>query len=511
MERKTTSKEELYLKQQQLQEFGRVKSHAPLVSRLVDEHEKVANLNLSVSGKNTISLAGVDTFGKGRWMKFDIDKYKKNAQELKALVENDVFELRKGDYYIFMDNEGKPHIAVYIIGNTVKRVYGIKGSFFTVNLAEKYLDVVIEFLTKNPNAKDSDKWLKIEELEARLIEYKKQIESGKTDEIDIGSLMADYYETFAYHRYFNTEILSKLRPQLAKHLKCKPEEIDYGADFKGKCKQPYVIVLRNVDFEDSQITNLGKLQTIGGNANFENSQITSLGNLQMIGGYANFIDSQITDLGKLQLIGGNANFENSQITSLGKLQTIGGNAYFENSKITNLGNLQLIGGYAWFRDSQITSLGKLQTIGENAYFENSQITSLGNLQTIGGDAWFCDSQITSLGKLQTIGGDANFQNSKITSLGNLQTIERSAYFGGAGYSQITDFGNLQTIGGGVFIENDIKLKKLFLSQFEKDGKGWKRKLTAKVEQEKPTNDDKQKKSKIKTEKENMTHNDILEK
>ena len=39
-------------------------------------------------------------------------------------------------------------------------------------------------------------------------------------------------------------------------------------------------------------------------------------------------------------INGNADFQNSQITSLGNLQSIGGNSFFENSQITSLGNLQ---------------------------------------------------------------------------------------------------------------------------------------------------------------------------
>ena len=40
-----------------------------------------------------------------------------------------------------------------------------------------------------------------------------------------------------------------------------------------------------------------------------------------------------------------ADIENSQVTDIGKLTTIGGSAYFENSKVTDLGQLTTIGGH----------------------------------------------------------------------------------------------------------------------------------------------------------------------
>ena len=106
-------------------------------------------------------------------------------------------------------------------------------------------------------------------------------------------------------------------------------------------------------------------------------------------------------------------FGTSKVTNLGNLQSIGGNADFTDSQLTNLGNLQYIGGYADFKYSEVTDLGNLQTIGGYASFEDSQITDLGNLQSIGDSAWFERSRITSLGNLQTIGGDVYIRNSKL--------------------------------------------------------------------------------------------------
>ena len=79
-----------------------------------------------------------------------------------------------------------------------------------------------------------------------------------------------------------------------------------------------------------------------------------------------------------------ATFTHSQITDLGDLESIGGNADFSWSKITDLGNLQNIGGDAYFRESQITNLGKLERIGGDAKFEGSKTIDLRNLQSIGG-------------------------------------------------------------------------------------------------------------------------------
>ena len=72
-----------------------------------------------------------------------------------------------------------------------------------------------------------------------------------------------------------------------------------------------VIVFK--DLQESCSYSGDKICLYAGDANFRNSQITDLGQLQSIGGYADFGDSQITDLGQLQSIGGGANFSDSQI------------------------------------------------------------------------------------------------------------------------------------------------------------------------------------------------------
>jgi hypothetical protein len=161
----------------------------------------------------------------------------------------------------------------------------------------------------------------------------------------------------------------------------------------------------DADFFDSQVEDLGNLQIIRGDANFTDSILEGLGELHTIGGRAEFANSQIRYFRRLRTIGGNANFQDSQVEDLGTLQEIGGNVSFGFSQVENLGDLVLIGGFAEFTDSEVQDLGNLQFIGEDADFSHSQVRYLGNLEKIGGTAYFNDSQIRSLGNLQTIGGD----------------------------------------------------------------------------------------------------------
>jgi hypothetical protein len=153
---------------------------------------------------------------------------------------------------------------------------------------------------------------------------------------------------------------------------------------------------------------LGVLLEIRGDADFRQSQVEDLGNLQTIGGNADFSDSQLEGLGDLHTIEGSAEFRNSEIRYFRRLRTIGGNANFEDSQVEDLGTLQEIGGNADFADSQVESLGNLQEIGGNAYFVDSQVQDLGDLRIIGGSADFANSQVQSLGKLRVIGGQIYF-------------------------------------------------------------------------------------------------------
>ena len=456
----------------------------------------VAEFNNVVREASEVTLKNVNTYDMGKWIKFDgrasdSENYAENVIKLKTLVQDTPWctktlastQLEQGDFYVFIDNDNKPHIAVKMNGNEIDEVRGIKNEN-AQELEEEYRDVAISFLENNKDIKNGGNWLDKEEWNKRLIRYSKKIDDGTFNSEETPKLIEDLLHS-DYRSHFNAnsnleelkQRLPKAKRYLAEYYNCTEEEIcldNYLPEKETRC--PYKLILGDANFIFSKMTDLGKLQIIVGNANFASSKITDLGKLQSIGGDAFFNGSKITnlgklesigrnaffdysevtDLGKLKIIGMNAKFNYSKITNLGKLQSIGRNAFFNYSEVTDLDELQSIGGDADFRDSIVTYLGKLQSIGGDAVFSNSKITDLCELQNIGKHAYFNDSEIINLGELQNIGGSANFEDSEVTDLGKLESIGGIAYFA---FSKVTDLGNIEYIGGEIMTdENNSYLK-----------------------------------------------------
>jgi hypothetical protein len=439
----------------------------------------VAEFNNIIKDTSEITLKNVNTYNMGKWIKFDgrasdSENYAENVIKLKTLVQDTPWctktlassQLEQGDFYVFIDNDNKPHIAVKMNGNEIDEVRGIKNGN-AQELEEEYRDVAISFLENNKDIKNGKNWLDKEEWNKRLIRYSKEIDDGTFNSEETKQLVEDLFRS-DYKSHFNAnsnlEELKKKLPKakryLAEYYNCAEEEmcLDNYTPIK-ETRYPYKVILGDSNFRYSNVTNLGNLRIIGGNAYFDSSKVTDLGNLRIIGGNAYFDSSKVTDLGELQIIGRNAYFNYSNVTDLGELQKIGGDAYFCDSKITDLGKLQIIGRDAYFNYSNVTDLGDLQSIGEDANFRNSKITNLGKLQSIGGDAYFNYSNVTDLGDLQSIGEDAYFNYSYLTNLGKLQSIGGSAYFEN---SKLTDLGELQNIGEDAYFNssNIMNLGKL---------------------------------------------------
>ena len=227
------------------------------------------------------------------------------------------------------------------------------------------------------------------------------------------------------------------------------ENIDFS-NSKIKTLGNLVCINKNGIFSNSDVTNLGRLRYIGGDADFSNSKLKSLANLEIIMGNACFKDSEIIDLGNLRKIGKNADFSGAKIQNLANLTSIGKNAVFANSEIKNPGNLETIGGYADFFNSKIENLGNLKTIYGDAIFNNTPLTSLGNLECIGGTIRFSNTNINDIGRLEKIGKDAIFADSKISTLNNLEKIGGNAVFSD---SMVIDIGALRYIGGNADFSN----------------------------------------------------------
>ena len=440
----------------------------------IEEYKNFANLYFAavevykdtIASKSGIMLDGVDTYGKGKWIKFEgkntnPEEYLKNASELAALVQDTPWctkqlassQLAEGDFYVFVDNTGKPHIAVKTRGDTIDEVRGIKNGN-AQELEEEYRDVAISFLENNKDIENGKEWLEKEEWNKRLIEYARKIDNGEFKVEDVPKFIEDYLKKDYRNQGGENsnkkalkDRLEKIKGVVAEYYSCSEEEITFGDVNFAETQLttvPYKIIFGDADFRGSQIKNLGSLRSIGGNADFRDLQVEDMGSLRSIGGSANFKYSQIKSLGLLESIGGNADFRDSQVEDMGSLRSIGGDAYITGPKIKSLGLLESIGGNADFYDLQVEDMGSLRSIGGDADFGRSQVKSLGLLESIGGNAYITGQKIKSLGLLESIGGYACFGGSQVEDLGSLRSIGGSANFK---YSQIKRLGLLENIGG----------------------------------------------------------------
>ena len=165
-------------------------------------------------------------------------------------------------------------------------------------------------------------------------------------------------------------------------------------------------------------------------------------------------------------------FIKAEISDLGSLELILGDADFKNSTINNLKNLEIIGDTADFSYSDVRRLGKLRKIFGDALFENSDVRNLAQLEYIGGDALFTaddfgvfgrKSKISSLGNLKTIGGEAIFEN--ICSLRDFGKLEQ------VGKGHFTAYDLISGPGGGDpdriddYYEEDIIMAHKFEQEF----------------------------------------------
>ena len=267
----------------------------------VEKYQNFANLyfaavavfNKKIAEKSEVKLDGVETYGKGRWIKFEgktsnEEEYLKNAEKLSALVQNTPWctkelassQLQEGDFFVFVDNNDEPHIAVKMSGNEIDEVRGVQNGN-AQELEEEYRDVAISFLENNKELKNGKEWLEKEEWNKRLIEYSRKIDEGEFTKEDVPQFIEDYFRAdFRSHSDENTNKielknrLEKIKDKLAEYYKCSEEEI-YIGDIKFSDTYyeivPYKLIFGNANFDASQIIDLGQLQYIEENADFSNS------------------------------------------------------------------------------------------------------------------------------------------------------------------------------------------------------------------------------------------------
>ncbi|MBP3344611.1 MAG: hypothetical protein J6K97_00210 [Clostridia bacterium] len=364
--------------------------------------------NQSIAENSDINLAKLNTFGMGKWIKFEGKKsnkeeYLDNAQRLASLVQDTQWctktlaasQLAQGDFFVFVDNEGKPRVAIKMNGNQVDEVRGIAGGQEQA-LEEEYRKIAVEFLTKNEGIRFGKEWLEKEKWNNRLLGYEKAIITEKFDISDFDNMIYDLvaFKDYKPHAMENSNkerlllLIAEspiLSSKLAEKFGCSVEEIAFsGAKFDGLKSSPYSVVFGLTYFSGYQEKELEKLKRIFGNAVFRDSEIESLGSLEVIQGVASFDGSKVCDLGSLRLINGNVLFGSAEIKSLNNLAYIGGNVSFEDTLVEDLGNLSHVGGSVTFENSKITSLTKLEIVEGNLLLAGSKITDISSLKFVGG-------------------------------------------------------------------------------------------------------------------------------
>jgi hypothetical protein len=195
----------------------------------------------------------------------------------------------------------------------------------------------------------------------------------------------------------------------------------------------------------------GNLKTIGGSLYANNTIITDLKNLESVGGDFNIAGSKIKKFENLKSIGGNADFSNNFCSSTQNIETILGNIKFLNSRIMEFPKLNKIGGTIEFRGSYFKSLGNIKYIGGSLNFAESKLEELGELDYVGGYVSFKGSSIKSLNKLKKVVGFANFDSSQVKDLGDLESVGGNLYLLN---SIIKSLGKLNYVGGMVMMNKN---------------------------------------------------------
>jgi len=249
--------------------------------------------------KNIIKASQVDKMGKGRWLKFDggpnAQNLSENANSLSQLVQdtywctksNALSQLRDGDFYVYVTGDS-PRIAIRMEGDKVGEVRGNASS--KQDIEPDMLPIADKFLREKIPNDSGKKWLDSIEFNNKAKAYLDKIKSDGIGDKEI----IEYANILAEGSKYNTDygengFITRIKSEFKNPDNIKPEIREYVAmgvnDFNpNKTKH----ILGDADFRDSNVADLGNLQSIGGNAYFIDSNVTDLGNLQSIGGYAIF-------------------------------------------------------------------------------------------------------------------------------------------------------------------------------------------------------------------------------
>ena len=124
--------------------------------------------------------------------------------------------------------------------------------------------------------------------------------------------ISDYCNKIKNNGLFSEEDVELVKRSIAEIFNCDAEQVATDdVIFKNTDEEvvPYVVILGNANFCESNISDLGDLQYVGKSIVLEKSNIEDLKNLAYVGKNVYGIKSKVNNFGSLQYVGGNAFFD----------------------------------------------------------------------------------------------------------------------------------------------------------------------------------------------------------
>ena len=264
------------------------------------------------------------------------DNFEENVARLKQLSHsawctrsfNAKPYLAQGKFAIYMEN-GQPKLGVRFIGDEIEEIQGERNNN---SIPLKYFDKLKDYIynegpDKNLSLNAQDEMENAYNAEYEIYNFRKAM-NYKTD---INSVE----DALKIVSYFETEPATIGEDGLIKATVIgEPSDTFFYEDIGiniDKILEYVSDIEMGLYLRNSFVKNLGKLKTCG-EVVLSDSKIENLGELEEC--YEiELSHTPLTSLGNLRIIEGNADFTCSNVTDLGKLEKVGGEIYIEGSKL----------------------------------------------------------------------------------------------------------------------------------------------------------------------------------
>lgn len=434
------------------------------------------------------TIENSECYGKGQWVKFlgkqnDPNNYLSNAQKLEALVTNTPWctknmaadQLTRGDFYVFVDNNGLPHVAVCMNGSEVDEVRGIEDDSSQI-IEEYYSDVTESFLLNNMSLENSRQWLSDSKWQSSCLKLIKKIENNKFNAKDIPEYLdAIKYEQFRPHSPTNKhqETLLAALPNLvdafAGYYNCKPEQVVIGDMDENNYDENAVVVIGDVHLnEPAKLSNNLKAVVGGSFSAYRNKSLTSLNNLEYVTKYLSVRHCPLEDFGNAkvltanieldtirtlkvpqntEVIKGSIDMTSCYIRHFGSIKKVEGTLKVDCSKLVSFGNIEEVEELELYA-SDINSLGKLNKVYNNATISACpKLIDLGSLSKVGTKLTITNCPIISLGQVSKVSEISLERLPNIVDLGKVKSVDTLEITGG----DLKSLGKVEEI-------NELKLR-----------------------------------------------------